>query len=103
MPAPTIKRLSRSALTTVLTTATMTAATATATTIALTTDFNFMTERSFSTGTKRRPYTSASKARSQDLPNFTVLAQLPSTCSRCRAERGCDEHRVIVSYPLNIL
>ena len=31
MPAPTIKRLTRSALTTVLTTATMTAATATAT------------------------------------------------------------------------
>lgn len=31
MPAPTIKRLSRSALTTVLTTATMTATTATAT------------------------------------------------------------------------
>lgn len=30
MPAPTIERLSRSALTTVLTTATMTAATATA-------------------------------------------------------------------------
>ena len=38
-----------------------------------------MTERSFSTGKKRRPYTSANKARSKDLPNFTVPAKPPRT------------------------